>query len=142
MTSVYEYVMGELTVSNGAVFGWVRIWLRAEGFCVFAFSVLLYKLTGSSWWLFLALLLTPDLAILGYLISPRLGAACYNVVHSYVSPLVLATVAVMTARTGILPYVFIWTAHIGIDRCLGYGLKYPTAFRKTHLGDLGKSGGR
>jgi hypothetical protein len=28
----------------------------------------------------------------------------------------------------------IWSAHIGIDRLLGYGLKYPTAFKETHLG--------
>jgi len=27
----------------------------------------------------------------------------------------------------------IWIAHIGIDRVLGYGLKYPTAFKDTHL---------
>jgi hypothetical protein len=27
----------------------------------------------------------------------------------------------------------IWAAHIGVDRLLGYGLKYPTAFRDTHL---------
>jgi hypothetical protein len=27
----------------------------------------------------------------------------------------------------------IWGAHIGADRMLGYGLKYPTAFKHTHL---------
>jgi hypothetical protein len=27
----------------------------------------------------------------------------------------------------------IWLAHIGADRALGYGLKYPTAFKDTHL---------
>ena len=27
----------------------------------------------------------------------------------------------------------IWLAHIGADRLLGYGLKYPTAFTDTHL---------
>jgi len=27
----------------------------------------------------------------------------------------------------------IWTAHIGMDRMLGYGLKYPTHFKDTHL---------
>jgi hypothetical protein len=30
-------------------------------------------------------------------------------------------------------YVLIWTAHIAMDRALGYGLKYPTAFKSTHL---------
>ena len=32
----------------------------------------------------------------------------------------------------------IWVAHIGFDRMLGYGLKYPTAFGHTHLGVVGK----
>lgn len=29
-------------------------------------------------------------------------------------------------------------AHIGMDRLLGYGLKYPTGFRHTHLGRIGR----
>jgi hypothetical protein len=31
----------------------------------------------------------------------------------------------------------IWLAHIGLDRALGYGLKYGSGFRDTHLGRLG-----
>ena len=27
----------------------------------------------------------------------------------------------------------IWTAHIGVDRLLGFGLKYPTQFHDTHI---------
>jgi Domain of unknown function (DUF4260) len=27
----------------------------------------------------------------------------------------------------------IWFAHIGMDRTVGYGLKYPTSFKDTHL---------
>ena len=27
----------------------------------------------------------------------------------------------------------IWVAHIGMDRLMGYGLKYPSAFKDTHL---------
>jgi hypothetical protein len=30
----------------------------------------------------------------------------------------------------------IWTAHIGMDRALGYGLKYQNGFEFTHLGRL------
>lgn len=29
----------------------------------------------------------------------------------------------------------IWTAHIGFDRLLGFGLKYATGFKDTHLTD-------
>ena len=32
----------------------------------------------------------------------------------------------------------LWLAHIGIDRALGYGLKYATGFSYTHLGRIGK----
>ena len=28
----------------------------------------------------------------------------------------------------------IWSAHIGMDRTVGYGLKYPSSFEDTHLG--------
>jgi hypothetical protein len=27
----------------------------------------------------------------------------------------------------------VWFAHIGMDRLMGYGLKYPTGFKDTHL---------
>jgi hypothetical protein len=29
-------------------------------------------------------------------------------------------------------HALIWVSHIGFDRRLGYGLKYPTPFRDTH----------
>jgi hypothetical protein len=133
--------MNPLSISDGAVFGPVRIWLRAEGFAVVALSVLLYRISGWSWWIFLALLLTPDLSMLPYLISPKVGGASYNIVHSYFLPLVLATVAVALGRAGMLPCLYIWMAHIGLDRLLGYGLKYPTAFGRTHLGNLANGPG-
>ena len=32
----------------------------------------------------------------------------------------------------------IWIAHIGMDRMLGYGLKYASGFGDTHLGRIGQ----
>ena len=37
----------------------------------------------------------------------------------------------------ILSIAMIWLAHIGIDRALGYGLKYSAGFGFTHLGRIG-----
>ena len=37
---------------------------------------------------------------------------------------------------GVTPSVWValvWAAHIGVDRAVGYGLKYPTGFKHTHL---------
>ena len=33
----------------------------------------------------------------------------------------------------------IWLAHCGIDRALGYGLKYQAGFGFTHLGRIGRA---
>lgn len=129
--------MNALTLKEGANAGAVRAWLRAEGLAVLVLSLLLYRHFGASWWMFAGLLLLiPDLSMLPYLINPRAGSISYNVVHSYFLPLGLATVAIATHRVGMLPILAIWTAHIGMDRFLGYGLKYPTAFKDTHLGAL------
>ena len=118
--------------------GTVRAWLRAEGFAVLALSLMLYWRSGFSWWLFVSLLLVPDLSMLLYLANPRAGSICYNVVHSYLLPLSIVAVAICADRSALLPIVWIWTAHIGMDRVLGYGLKYSTSFQDTHLGTIGK----
>jgi Domain of unknown function (DUF4260) len=41
--------------------------LRIEGGCILALSILCYRELNANWILFIALLLVPDLAILGYL---------------------------------------------------------------------------
>ena len=128
--------MNTLTLSDGAVTGVVRTWLKAEGLSVLTLSVLLYWHSESNWWMFIGLLLTPDLAMLPYLLNPRVGSLSYNIVHSYLLPLGLATVAIAVYRVGMLPFLCIWTAHIGMDRFFGYGLKYSTSFGRTHLGTL------
>jgi hypothetical protein len=114
-------------------------WLRLEGFASCALSAVLFAHTGSSWWLFAGLWLLPDLSMLGYLANPRVGAFCYNAVHSYALPAGLAGMALLLHRDLPLTVALIWFNHIGLDRALGYGLKYPSAFGATHLGRQGKS---
>jgi hypothetical protein len=124
--------------SDGAVSGAARTWLRAEGLAALVFSVLLYWNFGARWWLFVVLLLVPDLSMLGYAVNPRVGRLSYNIVHSYVLPLGVAMAATAAHNVRLLPLVCIWTAHIGMDRFLGYGLKVSDRFGDTHLGRLGK----
>lgn len=124
--------------SNGVVCPPVTWWLRLEGLAVAVLSVALYARNGASWWLFAALWLTPDLSFFGYLAGPRIGSYCYNAVHSYLLPVALAIVALSFHEAALLPFALIWFSHIGVDRLLGYGLKYPQAFGLTHLGRLGK----
>ena len=113
--------------------------LRVEGLVVAAVAALLYARTGASWWLFAALWLVPDLSMLGYLAGPCQGARIYNAIHSYVAPGALALVALLLPGThAALPIALIWVNHIGVDRMLGYGLKYGNGFGFTHLGPVGK----
>ena len=107
--------------------------LRAEGGIVFASSLLLYADLHASWLLFVVLVLAPDLSILAYKLGVQLGSALYNLIHALVLPLLLIAVSIFYKQFWLLPYGLIWTAHIGVDRLLGYGLKYPTRFQDTHL---------
>ncbi len=120
---------------DGAVSGDVRRWLRVEGLVVVAAAILVYARGGNSWLLFGILFLAPDLSFAGYLGGPRVGAVIYNIFHSYIAPIALGCGMLMAGRSIVIP--LIWVAHIGFDRLLGYGLKYPTGFGHTHLGRLG-----
>jgi hypothetical protein len=86
--------------------------------------------------MFALLLLAPDLSMLGYVAGPRVGAVVYNVFHAYPLPAVLGIFGLLGGSPLVLAVALIWLAHIGMDRLLGYGLKYPTEFKDTHLGRL------
>lgn len=126
------------TSLSGAVTGAPRTWLRLEGLAVFALALLLYARGGHSWMLLVVLFLAPDLSFLAYLAGPRIGSLGYNLAHSYVGPCIAAALPLATGRPPVP--ALIWAAHIGFDRALGYGLKYPADFADTHLGRL--RGGR
>jgi hypothetical protein len=123
---------------TGSVTGGVRLLLRLEGLTLFLGMTLLYAVWGGSWWIYLLLFLAPDLSFAGYLIGPREGAIIYNAVHSYMAPMALMTAGFAMAAPLMLSIAMIWLAHIGIDRALGYGLKYSAGFGFTHLGLIGR----
>jgi hypothetical protein len=107
--------------------------LRVEGVALLAGAVVLYFDAGYEWWLFLVLLLAPDLGAVGYLRGPRVGAAVYDLAHLEVFPIGLAVGGVLADADLCVELALIWLAHIGMDRAVGYGLKYPTHHKDTHL---------
>jgi hypothetical protein len=124
--------------ATGAVTGGVKILLRLEGLTLFAGMTLLYAVWGGSWWIYAILFLAPDLSFAAYLADPKSGAIIYNAAHSYMAPVTLMTAGFALAQPLILSVAMIWMAHIGIDRALGYGLKYSAGFGFTHLGRIGR----
>lgn len=113
--------------------------LRLEGLAAAAISAVLYARLGASWWLFAALWLAPDLSMLGYATGrPCWGARIYNAFHTYALPVLLALAALAVHARAVVPIALIWVNHIGVDRMLGYGLKYSDGFGFTHLGRIGR----
>jgi len=116
----------------------VRAILRLEGAAAFAAAIAFYAHAGYSWPLFALLILAPDLAMLPYLIGPRAGAFAYNLVHTYALALPFGVAAFALGSPLATAIGLIWIAHIGMDRMLGYGLKYTSGFGDTHLSLFGK----
>jgi hypothetical protein len=107
--------------------------LRTEESALLIATLYAYHHLHYSWLLFAILFLTPDLSILGYLLTPRAGAATYNLAHTLTLPLALLFLSYLRHWPLAASIALIWTAHIAFDRLLGYGLKYPTFFKDTHL---------
>ena len=112
--------------------------LPAESLALFGLSLVLYFYLGGSWLVLIALLLAPDLSMLGYLAGPRLGAMTYNLFHNYALPCVLVTIGLLATAPLAVHIALIWFAHIAIDRALGYGLKHESGFGDTHLSAVGR----
>ncbi len=118
----------------------VRTLLRLEGLVAFTLSVMAYRQwSPHGWALFLALFLVPDLSLLGYLHGSTFGALSYNLAHTYLIPGALIGLAALWGGPAVLGIALIWSAHIGFDRLLGYGLKLPSGFHFTHLGAIGRA---
>jgi hypothetical protein len=109
------------------------ILLRVEGLALFVAALAVYSYRGFNGWVFLALLFVPDVSMLGYGFGPRAGSVIYNSVHTTLLPLVLGVSGVLSGSPLALQLALVWLAHIGMDRTLGYGLKYASAFKDTHL---------
>ncbi|MGH3070879.1 MAG: DUF4260 domain-containing protein [Gaiellaceae bacterium] len=110
-----------------------RALLHAEGAVVFVAATVLYFNADEPWWLYLALALAPDISMVGYVAGARIGAATYDAAHTYAVPVGLAAVGVLAGWDGVIAVALVWIAHIGVDRAFGYGLKYPSHFKDTHL---------
>jgi Domain of unknown function (DUF4260) len=109
------------------------ILLRIEEASLLLISLFLYQHLHYSWLLFAILFLAPDLFMAGYLVSPRLGAAIYNLAHTLWLPIALLFAGNLLHWHPAPAISLIWIAHIAMDRLLGFGLKYPTFFKDTHL---------
>ncbi len=112
--------------------------LRYEELGMFCLSILLFNMLGYSWWMFLLLILTPDISMLGYLVNSKVGAAMYNLFHHKGFAVLLYLIGTVMFNYSLILAGIIIFGHSSIDRFLGFGLKYSDDFKHTHLGVIGE----
>lgn len=111
----------------------VRRLLNLEDLVFFLFCLYFYQSLHGNWLIFVLLLFVPDIFMLGYSFNKRLGAIIYNLGHTYSAPAVVLALGLLFQNNTIILGAIILSAHISIDRTIGYGLKYKTNFKDTHL---------
>lgn len=110
--------------------------LRLEEAAEAALAALVFAQLPYAWWWLPALFLVPDLSMVGYLAGPRVGAVCYNLAHHKALALTLGALGWTLGSAPLLLAGAVLLFHSAVDRLLGYGLKYATGFKATHLGPL------
>ncbi len=107
--------------------------LQLEGVVFFLISLYLFHLRDQSWLIFILLLFTPDISMIGYLRNKKIGAIIYNLGHNYILAIAFVILGNVTPNGWMVTYGIILFAHVSLDRALGFGLKYPGDFKDTHI---------
>lgn len=113
--------------------------LKLEAIGLLLLSLFLFHLLPFSWWWYVGLFFAPDLSMLGYLAGNKVGAFCYNLFHHILLSIVVYILGCYLSMDWMQAAGAILLGHLAFDRILGYGLKYETGFKDTHLGRIGKN---
>lgn len=127
----------------------LRLEELAQFLFVLAVLIIWQQALEFPWWIYLLLLLGPDISMLGYLVSSQMGAVAYNLFHH--KGVALIFIAAGTTSIVSEPFMrgsdmenhliltgLILFGHASMDRIFGYGLKFGDNFHHTHLGWIGK----
>lgn len=115
--------------------------LKLEELLMFCLGVFLFNQLNFAWWWFLILILTPDIGMIGYLVSTKVGAIMYNIFHHKAIAVGVYFTGMYLNNNIIILIGIILFSHASLDRIFGYGLKYNNSFNNTHLGAIGNKNG-
>ena len=115
--------------------------IRIEEAALFILSYIFTIKIGYDWWMFLLLLLTPDISMIGYAFGTKSGAWLYDLFHHKALAIIIVLIGFTTNLPVAMLIGLVLFGHSSMDRVFGYGLKYTDDFKHTHLGWLpqGKS---
>jgi hypothetical protein len=111
----------------------MKILLKIEEVAFFGASIFLFSRLNYAWWWFPLLLFAPDIGMTGYLLNTRIGAVVYNIFHHRALSVSLCVTGVILGNSTVQLVGILLFAHSTLDRIFNYGLKYPDAFKHTHL---------
>lgn len=110
--------------------------IKIEELSMLVLSIYLFNQTEFVWWMFLALILVPDVGMLGYIVSKKIGAIIYNLFHHKAIAILILCFGWYFSNKWVELSGIILFGHSSMDRVFGYGLKYFDSFKHTHLGWL------
>ncbi len=113
-----------------------QIILRLEGLAFLLVSIFGYAQLDFAWWQYPLFFLVPDIAMIFYAINMKVGSIGYNLAHTYTLALVTLVAGMVLSQPILIATGLIWLGHIGMDRMVGYGLKYTLNFKDTHLANI------
>lgn len=112
--------------------------LKLEELAQFILGIVLFSQLNYAWWWFAALILLPDIGMLGYVFNTKIGTLVYNLFHNKVIGIAFILIGMFYLGETYTLVGIILFSHSALDRIFGYGLKYPDSFRNTHLGKVGQ----
>lgn len=116
----------------------MKTMIKLEEVLMFVLGIYLFSLLNFEWWWFLALILTPDIGMLGYVLGNKIGAISYNLFHHKGLAIAIYLLGIYLSLPILQLIGVILFAHASMDRIFGYGLKYNKGFKYTHLGEIGR----
>jgi len=112
--------------------------LKLEEAAMFVLSLYALNLLHVNWWVYLLVLIAPDISFIGYAAGNKVGAVCYNLFHH--KGIAIAIFLAGFILKGEWPEIIgiLLFGHSSMDRMFGYGLKLNEGFKYTHLGLIGR----
>lgn len=116
----------------------MKMLLKLEELAMFLLGIYAFAHLNFAWWWFVILLLAPDIGMLGYLFGNKIGALCYNSFHHRGVAILFFLIGIYFENPVLQLCGIMLFSHAAMDRIFGYGLKYETGFKFTHLGEIGR----
>lgn len=112
--------------------------IKLEEAAMLILSIYALTLFHVSWWVYLLVLIAPDVSFIGYAAGNTVGAISYNLFHHKGIAIAIFITGFILKNEWLQIIAIILFAHSSLDRMLGYGLKLKEGFKYTHLGIIGK----